>query len=145
MSDDAAPGLPGWFRLLAILGLIWNLIGVAMYLQSVGLFGDPLAGLNEAERTLALSVPAWVTGAFAVAVFSGLAGAIALVLRKAIARALLILSLVAVLAQCGWIVLLSDARAVHGLAGIAMPALIVLIAVGLVWLATSGHRRGWIS
>ena len=144
MSDDVAASAPGWFRLLAILGLLWNLIGVAMYLQSVGLFGDPLAGLGDSERSLALSVPFWVTGAFAIAVFSGLVGAICLVLRKAIARSLLILSLLAVLAQSGWIVLLSDARAVHGLAGIAMPALIVLIAVGLAWLATTGLRRGWL-
>ncbi len=144
MSDDVAASAPGWFRLLAILGLLWNLIGVAMYLQSVGLFGDPLAGLSDSERTLALSVPSWVTGAFAIAVFSGLVGAICLVLRRAIARSLLILSLLAVLAQSGWIVLLSDARAVHGLAGIAMPALIVLIAAGLTWLATTGLRRGWL-
>lgn len=144
MSDDVAATVPGWFRLLAIVGLLWNLIGVAMYLQSVGLFGDPLAGLGDSERRLALSVPSWVTGAFAIAVFSGLVGAICLVLRKAISRSLLILSLLAVLAQSGWILLLSDARAVHGLAGIAMPALIVLIAVGLAWLATSGLRRGWL-
>jgi len=145
MSNDVAAKAPSWFRLLAVIGLLWNLIGVAMYLQNVGLFGDPLAGLNEAERALAASIPAWVTAAFAIAVFSGLFGALALVLLKRVARPLLILSLLAVLAQTGWIVLLSDARAVHGLAGIAMHALIVLIAAGLAWLATSGLRRGWLN
>ena len=138
------PAVPAWFRLLAFVGLAWNLIGVAMYLQKVGLFGDPLAGLTETERALAESVPAWVTAAFAIAVFSGLLGALALVMLRRVARPLLILSLIAVLAQCGWIVLLSDARAVHGLTGVAMPALLVLIAVGLAWLATSGIRRGWV-
>jgi hypothetical protein len=145
MSDDVAAKAPSWFRLLAAVGLVWNGIGVAIYLQSVGLFGDPLAGMNEAERALAASVPAWVTAAFAIAVFSGLFGALALVLLKQVARPLLILSLAAVLTQTGWIVLISDARAVHGLAVIAMPALIVLIAVGLAWLATSGLRRGWLN
>ena len=144
MNDAGSPGPPLWFRALAWLGLLWNLIGIAMYLQSVGLFGDSLAGLDPAERALAASVPAWVTGAFALAVFSGAAGALALALRRSIARPLLVVSLVAVLAQSAWIVALSDARSVHGLAGLAMPALIVLIAVGLAWLATSGGRRGWL-
>lgn len=144
MTDEIAAPAPTWFRSLAIVGLVWNLIGVAMYLQKIGLFGDPLAGLNEAERALAAAVPGWVTAAFAIAVFSGLFGTLALVLLRRVALPLLVLSLLAVLAQTGWIVLLSDARALHGLAGIAMPALIVVIAVGLAWLANSGLRRGWL-
>lgn len=135
---------PGWFRLLALLALLWNLIGVAMYLQSVGLFGDPLAGLDEAERTLAASVPGWVIGIFALAVFSGLLGALGLVLGRSWSKPLLVVSLVALLVQSGWIVLISDAREVHGLAGIAMPALLVLVGLLLVWLAQGGVRRGWL-
>ena len=144
MSELVGARPPGWFRLLSILALVWNLIGVAMYLQKVGLFGDPLAGLSDAERTLAESVPAWVTGAFAIAVFSGLVGAIGMVLLKKWSLPLLTVSLLGVLAQCGWILFVSEAREVHGLTGIAMPALITLIAILLVWLARTGSNRGWL-
>lgn len=144
MIDGEATSVPLWFRLLAILGLLWNLIGVAMYLQKVGMFGDPLAGLNEAELALAASVPAWVTAVFALAVFTGLAGSIALVMSNRLSRLLLLLSLAMVLAQCAWIVFMSDARAVHGLAGIGMSALIVLIAAAQVGLANAGLRNGWV-
>lgn len=144
MTEPATARAPGWFRLLAWLGLAWNLIGVATYLQHVGMFGDPLAGMSEAERALAASVPSWVTGAFAIAVFAGLLGSIALVLLKRIARPILLVSLLAILAQFGWIILVSDARAVHGLSVLAMPALIILIAILLVWLAGKGAARGWL-
>src|SRR3546814_8945952 len=41
---------PTWFRIVALLAVLWNAFGVAMYLSSVGIFGDPMAGLSEAER-----------------------------------------------------------------------------------------------
>ena len=33
MSELVGARPPGWFRLLSILAPVWNLIGVAMYLQ----------------------------------------------------------------------------------------------------------------
>ncbi len=136
---------PAWFRLLSVLGLLWSLIGVAMYLQKVGMFGDPLAGMPDAERALAESVPGWVTGAFAIAVFAGALGSLGLVVLKRWARPLLILSLLAILVQEAWIIFMSGAREVHGIMAIAMPALITLIAILLVWLAGTGVRRGWLT
>jgi hypothetical protein len=53
-----------------------------MYLSSVGVFGDPTAGLSAAERAAALSIPAWIMGAFALGTFSGLIGSLGLFLRK---------------------------------------------------------------
>ena len=91
MSELVGARPPGWFRLLAIVGIFWDLIGVATYLQKVGMFGDPLAGLSDAERALAESVPAWVTGAFAVGVFAGLLGVIGLAALRKWARPLLII------------------------------------------------------
>jgi hypothetical protein len=70
MATALPASCPGWFRTVAILALIWNAIGVAMYLSSVGIFGDPLAGLTEAERAAASSIPGWITGVFAIGTFS---------------------------------------------------------------------------
>ena len=100
MGNVIGARVPGWFRLLSLLGLLWNAFGVYKYLQSVGMLGDPLAGLDEAHRALAESVPAWVTGAFAVAVFAGLVGSLVMVAGKRLASPLLLLSLLAVIVQC---------------------------------------------
>jgi hypothetical protein len=144
MGNVIGARIPGWFRLLSLLGLLWNAFGVYMYLKSVGMFGDPLAGLDAAHRALAESVPAWVTGAFAIAVFAGLPGSLFMVARKRIASPLLLLSLLAVIVQCGWIMLISNARAVEGAMALVMPCLITLIAILLVWLAGKGTARGWL-
>jgi hypothetical protein len=145
MNDVIGTRVPGWFRLLAVLGLAWNAFGVYMYLSKVGMFGDPLAGLDQAHRALAATVPSWVTAAFAVAVFAGLIGTLLLVMLKRLAKPMLVLSLLAVLVQCGWIVGMSNARAVEGNMALMMPGLIVIVALLLVWLAMVGDRKGWLS
>jgi hypothetical protein len=144
MGNVIGARIPGWFRLASLLGLLWNAFGVYMYLSKVGLFGDPLAGQDAAHRALAESVPAWVTGAFAIAVFAGLLGSLCMVAGKRLASPLLLLSLLAVLVQCGWIMLISNARAVDGMMALVVPCTIILVAILLVWLAAKGAARGWL-
>jgi hypothetical protein len=144
MGNVIGARIPGWFSLLSILGLLWNAFGVFIYLKSVGVMGDPLAGLDAAHQALARSVPSWVTGVFAVAVFAGLTGSLCMVARKRAARPLLLLSLLGAIVQTGWIALISNARAVEGAMAILMPALIVAIALLLAWAAARGTKRCWL-
>ena len=144
MSDMIGARAPGWFRAVAALGLLWNGFGVYLYLKSVGMFGDPLAGLDAAHVELARSVPGWVTGTFAVAVFAGLLGSLFMVAGKRIAAPLLLISLLAVMVQSAWIILMSNARAVEGGLALAMPACLTLVAALLVWLAGRGAAKGWL-
>jgi hypothetical protein len=144
MGNVIGARIPGWFSLLSILGLLWNAFGVVIYLKSVGLWGDPLTGLDPAHQALARSIPSWVTGAFAVAVFAGLIGSFFMVARRRTARPLLILSLLAVFVQSVWLALISNARAVEGATALAMPALITLVAILLAWAAARGTKRCWL-
>lgn len=144
MDNANATGAPGWYRLVAILGLLWSLLGLSMYLQHVGLFGDPTAGLSEAERALADSTPAWVTGAFAVATVAAVLGTLALVMRRRWATTFLFISLAAVLAQQLWVLFVSDAVHVHGMVAWIVPFVIFNIALLLLLLANFGARRGWL-
>lgn len=133
--------LPAWFRWAALAALVWNAFGVVMYLSSVGLFGDPTAGLGDAERAAAESIPPLITGAFAIGTFAGLIGSLGLVLRAGWAPPVLIVSLVALLMLEGWIVFLSGAVALFGL---AVPIMVSTGAVLLAWLATHARRSGWL-
>ncbi len=132
---------PAWFTAVALIAVIWNALGVAMYLSSVGVFGDPTAGLTNAERMAATSIPEWITGAFAIGTCAGLIGSIGLLLRRTWAQPVLILSLVALLVLEGWILFFSGAREVFG---IGIPITVVTGAVLLAWLATQARRRGWL-
>jgi hypothetical protein len=140
MSLSETP--PLWFRVAALLAVLWNAIGVAMYLSSVGMLGDPMAGLSEAERAAASSIPGWITGVFATGTFAGLIGSVGLLLRKAWAHPLLILSLVALLALEGWILFFSSAVEAFG---IMVPIIVSTFAILLAWLATLARRRRWLS
>jgi len=142
MDTVSRASLPAWFRAIALIAIIWNAFGVAMYLSSVGVFGDPMAGMSEAQRAAAQSIPGWITGAFAIGTFAGLIGSIGLVLRKAWAQPVLIVSLVALLVLEGWILFFSGAVEHFGL---AVPIMVSAGAILLAWLATHARKRGWLS
>ena len=142
MATASPASVPVWFKLVALLAVLWNGFGVVMYLSTVGVFGDPMAGLSEAERAAAASIPAWITGAFAIGTFAGLIGSLGLLLRKGWAVPVLIVSLVALLVMEGWIVFLSGMLEV---AGLAVPISVSVGAVLLAWLAVHARGRGWLS
>ena len=142
MATTFPTSRPNWFRIVALLAVLWNAFGVAMYLSSVGMFGDPTAGLSEGERAAAASIPAWITGAFAIGTFAGLIGSLGLLLRKKWAQPALIVSLFALLVLEGWIVFFSGALDQFGL---GVPIMVSAGAILLAWLATHASRRGWLS
>jgi hypothetical protein len=144
MGNVIGARVPVWFRVLAVLGLLWDCLGVFSYLRSVGMLGDQLAGLDSAHLALARSIPAWVTGTFAVAVFAGLLGSLLMVAGKRLASPLLLLSLLAVIVQSAWVMFVSNARAVEGAIALLVPACITLVAILLVWLAAKGAAKGWL-
>jgi hypothetical protein len=141
MATAAPDNPPAWFRIVALLAVLWNAFGVFQYLSSVGLLGDPTVGLSESERAAVASIPAWITAAFAIGTFAGLAGSLGLLMRKRWAWPLLLLSLVALIVLEGWIVFLSGLVEMFGL---AVPVSVTLIAILLAWLAHHARQRGWL-
>jgi hypothetical protein len=125
---------PAWLRGLALVALLWNLIGVAFYLGEVGVLGGPFAPPEPA-----IEMPGWVTAAYAIGVFGGALGAIGLLLLKRWAGPVLWASLIALVLDWGWVMFASGA-------GIQPLGIVVLVvAAGLVWLASTGAKRGWLS
>ncbi|ARS27488.1 hypothetical protein [Sphingomonas sp. KC8] len=142
MAIAPSAALPGWFRAAALLAILWNGFGLAMYLSSVGTFGDPAAGLNEADRAAAASIPGWISGAFAIGTVNGLIGSFGLLARKNWAQPVLIISLAGLLTLEGWIVFFSGALASFGL---AVPLMVSGGAILLAGIATIARRRGWLA
>lgn len=143
MNDTLASRPPVWFRVVAVLALLWNLFGVWQYLSSVGVV-PLMRELTADEAAIMASAPAWYTGAFAIAVFAGLLGALGLVLARRWARPLLIVSLVAMIVQFAWWAFLSGAAELMGPSVYVAPVVVVLVALLLVWLANVGLKRGWL-
>ena len=133
------------FWIISIIALIWNLMGVFAYIAQVNMSDEIIAALPEAERALYENVPAWVTGAFAIAVFGGALGCLLLLLRKKLATSVLIISLIGIIAQMIYNFGMSKAAEVYGPGGMVMPAMVVLIGVFLVWYAKQATAKGWLS
>jgi hypothetical protein len=127
---------------IALLAVLWNAFGVAMYLSSVGVFGDPSEGMSAAERAAASSIPGWITGVFAIGTFAGLIGSLGLLLRKTWAQPVLIVSMIALLMLEGWILFFSGVLEQFGL---AVPIMVSAGAIILAWLAAHARNSGWLS
>ena len=82
MTENSTNKPPVWFWIVSVVALIWNGMGVMAYLGQAYMSDDALAALPEAEQALYANVPAWATAAFAIAVWGGLLGCLALLLRK---------------------------------------------------------------
>lgn len=136
---------PLWFWIVAVLALFWEGAGCFAYVAQAGMSDADMARLPAAQQEIWRAMPAWAMSAYAVAVWVGLLGAIALLLRKAWARPLFLVSLLGALAQFGWTFLGSPILRTIGLAdAITFPAVIILIAVFLVWFAGHARRRHWL-
>jgi hypothetical protein len=144
MDEAIGTKPPGWFRIVAVLAVLWNCVGVWGYLSKVGA-APAMMEMTAEEAALAAAMPSWATAGFAVAVFGGLLGSLGLLVGKAWARPLLLLSLLGMIVQFGWWLGMSGAMAQMGPSAAGMPAVVVLIGVLLYWLANKGVRNGWLS
>ncbi len=134
---------PKWFIIVAALALVWNLFGVMAFVMHANMSPDAIAALPEAERALYESYPMWALIAFACAVFGGVLGSLLLVLKKSLAVPVLLISLIGVLVQMGHSFLIARSHEVYGPESIALPILVLVIAIYLVMLAGKAKKRGW--
>lgn len=140
---DVSP--PRRFRIISSVALAWNILGIIAFLSFANMSPAALAEKPAAEAALYAAVPVWATAAYAVAVFAGTLGCIALLFRKAIAFPLFVLSLAGVLVQMGHAFLVADTLDVLGPTSLAMPAAITAISVYLIVFSRSARTAGWIA
>lgn len=136
---------PTWYWLVAALALIWMLFGVMAWTADFMMTQETVAQMSEAQRQLYDTRPQWIFVVYGIAIFSGLAGAIALLVRKSWAVAAFAVSLVAVIVQFGYTFGVMKAVQLLG-AAVALPFPVVIFAIGaaLLWLARYAKRVGWL-
>lgn len=145
MSETERSKAPRWFMIVAVVLLVWNLMGVMAYIMQVTMSPEVIAALPEAQRQLYENTPAWATAAFAIAVNGGALGCVLLLLKRNLAGLFLQFSLAGVLVQMFHSFFMSNSFEVFGPGGMVMPVMVIVIAIYLVWLAASAKNRGWTS
>lgn len=145
MSDTMRGKAPGWFMVVAVLALLWNLMGVFAFIAQMTMSPEAMATLPQEQQNLYNAMPVWATVAFAVAVNFGALGSLLLILKKSMAGLFLQLSLAGVVIQNIHSFFMTNAVEVLGAAALIMPILVILISIYLVVLAAKAKHRGWIS
>lgn len=133
------------FWIISIVALIWNLMGVFAYLTQAYMSDETLSALPDAERALYDNLPAWVTAAYAIAVFGGVLAAILLLLKKKLSTQLFTISLLGVVIQMFYNFFISKTIEVYGAGSIIMPIMIIVIAIYLLWYSKSATKKGWLT
>jgi len=140
-TDSKSSNPPKWFWIISGIGLVWNLLGVAAFINQMTM---DLSGLAEAERIFYETTPGWAISGFAVAVFGGSLGCLALLFRQSWAIPMLLACLLGLVVQISHSIFVGNGIEVFGPAGFLLPALTFVIALALVWFARYSGEKGWL-
>ncbi len=141
-EDNAQRALPKWFWPVAILGLAWNIFGIVQFLPTVqGSVGSLMSnGMTKEQAELYVSLPSWMTVAFATGVFGGALGCLLLLLRSPWSRPVFVVSLAAYLVLYVGDITQGVFQA-FGMGQVIILTTVVLIAAGLMWVSMRQFRR----
>lgn len=126
----------GWVNYLRL----FNVMGVINYLVQMN--ADSLDSFPEFYRPIIEGRPAWVTAAFAIAVFGSSLGCLLLLLRKSAAFYTFITSLLGVIVSMVHILNVAGLRSLEVWIGVLMQ---LVVTAFLVWYTKYSGSKGWIS
>lgn len=133
---------PIWFWVVSVIALIWNGLGVMAYLGKAFATEEMIAALPEEQQAeFLVEYPAWYTAAFAIAVFCGALGCIALLIRKRWAYSLFVLSAFGAIVQHVYLFINVEMTG----AAMVMPIMVILVCLLLIWFAKNAITKSWIN
>lgn len=145
MSNLSTNKPPIWFWIVSVIALIWNAMGVMQYLGQAYNTESFKAQYTAEQLEMMSNTPAWVTAAFAVGVFAGLLGSVALLLRKKWAYNLFLLSLLGVIVQMFHNLFIVKSVEIYGPAAVIMTGMILVLALVFLWLSKKAIAKKWVS
>ena len=142
MTDNPTK-TPTWFKVVAVIAILWNAAGVFNYITQVTITPEDLAAFPAAEAEIIMSRPAWATAGFAVAVWGGLIGSILLLMGRKLATPLLLASLIGVIVQQIHGFFMVEYSEGIGAAGIILAMVVLVVGIILVWISRMATEKGW--
>jgi len=130
-----------WFVLGALASVLFMALGCSGLVMHV--MTDP-ATLPLDERTIMEAEPQWVLAASAFGFVAGLIGAVLLLLRRAQAERILLVSLAGLLVWLAGMLATPHFRDLMSTDQIAIVLVTVAIAWTIYWFARHSRQRGWL-
>ena len=135
--------VPKWFTPVAVLALLWNLLGCFMIAMDAMMPPDAVAALPADQQAIHAARAPWMVIGSIVAVAAGALGSLGLVLKRRWATPLLILSVLGLVVQDLGGGLIARTLPIPT-AGWIMQGLVLVIAILLVVMARKAARHGWL-
>ena len=136
---------PVWFWIVAVLLLLWECMGVWSWWEHWRNGPAAMGALpTDYDVRYFAALPGWYAWLFAGAVWLGLASGVLLLMRKAVARTVAIVSLALTVVMFGYTFLATDLIAAKGVWVTYFPAFIVAAGFFTVWFIGMATRRGWV-
>ena len=136
---------PIWFTVVIGIALLWNILGLLAVLADLRLSAADIAALPGQQQALYGPRPPWSVGASIVAVVGGTLGCLALLLRMRASLILLYASLLGVVLQDIGIFIVAGAGKVANPVPFILQGLVLVVSVGLIFLARHASSRAWLS
>ena len=141
-DDPYAPRpVAGWYMIGAIASLLFMLLGCATYVLHVT--ADPNS-LSLDQRIAYEAEPAWLIGAYAIAVWAGLAGAVFLVMQRKWAEFVLLISLAATMVWLAGLLLVPAVRNAMSANDLIVAIVVTALTWTIYWFARHSRQRGWL-
>lgn len=143
-APQVSPSRTPWHLwVVGILSLLWNAMGALDYLMTETKNQAYMARFTPEQLDYFYGFPAWVISAWAIAVWGAVLGSILLLLRRAAAYWVFLVSFLALLVTMFYNYVLTNGLKMMGGPGPALfSAAIVIVAALLIAYAAKQRRRG---
>jgi hypothetical protein len=142
MDDEFTPRpVASWYMLAAVASLL--VMGAFCILYLTHVFADP-AAMPLDQRAAYQATPGWVTGAFGVGAWIGLAGSLLLVMRRRLAEPAMLVSLAGMGAWLVGSLVVAPLREVMSATDLVVIIAALALAWTIYWFARHSRMRGWI-
>lgn len=136
---------PLWFIIVGVIALLWNLIGLWGFSNSISMTPEQLGEVPERMRGyFEEGFPWFYWAAYGLAVIAGVLGSIMLLLKKKWATLIFSLSLIGVLALNTWTFLISDMPESMIAEDYIIQTSVIAVGILLLFLSKRAEREGWI-
>ena len=145
--NDANPkvAIPWHLWVVGVVALLWNAMGALDYTMTETRNAAYMKDFTAEQLAYFYSFPKWVVATWALSVWGGVAGSVALLLRSRWAVPIFTLSLATMAITFTHNFVLTDGLAVMGgAAALAFTAAIIAVGVGLVSYSRWVDRKGFL-
>lgn len=133
---------PRSLTIIGIAALLWNLMGDASFFVQYSMDTAEIAKTDPYTARIYAQMPGWAWGAFAVSVIAATLGTILLLMQRAAAVALYLISLIAIVVTFGYSFLGTDLLAIKGWTATLFPSLIFVLGIAQFLYARAQVTKG---